>query len=76
MIYEVWIKNGIDLDYFGSREAAEMWIEKYMAKRNKLKPLPLKAWKREDFEIKEKTEPVNNCGVVIPGCDWPTRGNN
>ena len=32
MIYEVWYKNGVDLDYFGSREAAEMYLEKYIRK--------------------------------------------
>ena len=32
MIYEVWYKNGVDLDYFSSREAAEMYLEKYIAK--------------------------------------------
>ena len=71
MIYEVWIKGGIDLDYFGNREAAEMWIEKYIAKRNDLDPRPLKPWTREDFEIREKERPVNNRGVIIPGLHWP-----
>jgi hypothetical protein len=28
---------------------------------------------RGEFEIREVTEPANNRGVVIPGCDWPTR---
>ena len=74
MIYEVWIKGGIDLDYFGSREAAEMWIEKYIAKRNDLDPRPLEPWTREGFEIREKEEPVNNRGVVIPGCDYGIGG--
>ena len=72
MIYEVWYKDGIDLDYFGSREAAEMWLEKYIAKRNDLTPRPEGPWTEEDFEIREKEEPVNNKGVVIPGCEWPT----
>ena len=73
MIYEVWIKNGIDLDYFGSREAAELYIQQYMEKRNKIVYVNVK-WTRDDFEIREKDKPVGNRGVVIPGCDWPTRG--
>ena len=28
MIYEVWFKNGVDLDYFGSREAARNFCNK------------------------------------------------
>tara|TARA_R110002020_G_scaffold53388_2_gene149420 strand:- start:201 stop:443 length:243 start_codon:yes stop_codon:yes gene_type:complete len=72
MIYEVWYKNGVDLDYFGSREAAEMWLEKYIAKLNVRRPRVEGPWTEEDFEIREKEEPVNNKGVVIPGCDWPT----
>jgi hypothetical protein len=75
MIYEVWIKKGIDLDYFGSREAAEAYIEKYIRKQNDLAPRFIGPWSREEFEIREKTEPVNNRGVVIPGCEWP-RGND
>jgi len=71
MIYEVWIKNGLDLDYFGSREAAEMYIEQCIRKRNDLAPRPIGPWSREDFEIREKAEPANNYGVVIPGCNWP-----
>ena len=52
MIYEVWIKDGIDLDYFGSWEAAEKYIEQYIEKR---------AWRgrrmsRDEFEIKVKKE--------------------
>ena len=68
MIYEVWIKGGVDLDYFGSRDAAELYIKLFIEKHAGLK----KPWKREDLEIREKEEPVNNKGVVIPGCDWPT----
>ena len=34
MIYEVRVKDGVDLDYFGSSEAAEMYLEKYIAKLN------------------------------------------
>ena len=67
MIYEVWIKNGLDLDYFGSREAAEMYIEKYIKRRELVCKMT-----REEFEIREKEEPVGNRGVVIPGCDWPS----
>ena len=70
MIYEVWIKGGIDLDYFGSREAAEMWIEKYIAKRKHFGFDELIT--REEYEIRVKEEPVGNRGVVIPGCDWPS----
>jgi hypothetical protein len=74
MIYEVWYKNGLDLDYFGNREAAEMWLEKYIAKLNargaKIAPTAV-PWTREDFEIREKEEPANNYGVVVPGCNWP-----
>jgi hypothetical protein len=74
MIYEVWIKKGLDLDYFGSREAAEMYIEKYIQKQNvRGAKRPVGPWSREDFEIREKDKPVDNRGVVIPGCDWPTR---
>ena len=53
MIYEVWIKNGIDLDYFGSREAAELYIELFIEKHAGLK----KPWSREELEIREKEEP-------------------
>jgi hypothetical protein len=69
MIYEVWIKNGINLDYFGSREAAEAYIELYIKKRELVCRLT-----REEFEIREVTEPANNRGVVIPGCNWPAGG--
>ena len=72
MIYEVWYKNGVDLDYFGSREAAEMYLEKYIAKINSR--WVNKTWTEEDFEIREKEEPVNNRGVVIPGCDYGIGG--
>ena len=70
-IYEVWIKGSVDLDYFGSREAAEMYIEKYIRKQNDLAPRLVGPWSREEFEIREKEEPANNYGVVIPGCNWP-----
>ena len=53
MIYEVWYKNGVDLDYFGSREAAEMYIEKYIRKQNDLAPRVIGPWTREEFEIRE-----------------------
>ena len=33
-LYEVRYKDGVDLDYFSSREAAEMYLEKYIAKLN------------------------------------------
>mgnify|MGYP006227194237 FL=1 len=73
MLYEVFIKNGINLDYFGSREAAEMYIEKYIQKRNvRDAPRLIGPWSREEFEVREKKEPVGNRGVVIPGCDWPS----
>ena len=73
MIYEVWCKNGVDLDYIGSRESAEMYLEKYIAKLNvRGAPRVVGPWTREDFEIREKEEPVNNHGVIIPGCDWPS----
>ena len=45
--YEVWIKNGLDLDYFGSREAAEAYIELYIKKRELVCKMT-----REEFEIK------------------------
>ena len=66
MIYEVWFKNGIDLDYFGSREAAEAYIKLYIKKRELVCKMT-----RDEFEIREKDKPVGNRGVVIPGCDWP-----
>ena len=72
MIYEVWYKNGLDLDYFGSREAAEVYIEKYIRKQNDLAPRLIGPWSREEFEIREKEYPVGNRGVVIPGCNWPS----
>ena len=75
MIYEVWYKDGIDLDYFGSREAAEMFIEEHISKLNvRGRPRVIGPWSREDFEIREKEEPVNNRGVVIPGCDYGIGG--
>ena len=67
MIYEVWIKNGIDLDYFGNREAAEAYIKLYIKKRELVCKMT-----REEFEIREKDKPVGNSGVVIPGCNWPS----
>ena len=71
MIYEVWYKNGLDLDYFGNREAAEMWLEKYIAKLNargaKIAPTAV-PWTREDFEIREKEEPRP---VVNPNREFP-----
>ena len=54
MIYEVWYKNGVDLDYFGSREAAEMYLEKYIAKLNARGAPHAMPWTKEDFEIREK----------------------
>tara|TARA_R110000824_G_scaffold97566_1_gene233177 strand:- start:2055 stop:2264 length:210 start_codon:yes stop_codon:yes gene_type:complete len=69
MLYEVFIKNGINLDYFGSREAAELYILKYIKRRELVCKMT-----REEFEIREKDELVGNRGVVIPGCDWPSRG--
>ena len=51
MIYEVWIKNGIDLDYFSSREAAEMYIEKYIKKRELVCKMT-----RDEFVIRVKEE--------------------
>ena len=68
MLYEVFIKNGINLDYFSSREAAEMYIEKYIKRRELVCKMT-----REEFEIREKDKPVGNRGVVIPGCNWPTK---
>ena len=53
MIYEVFIKNGINLDYFGSREAAEMYIEKYIKRRELVCKMT-----RDEFEIREKLEQV------------------
>ena len=55
MIYEVWFKDGLDLDYFGSREAAEMYIEEFIQKHAGLK----RPWTREEFEIREKEELKN-----------------
>ena len=60
MIYEVWYKNGVDLDYFGSREAAEMYLEKYIAKLNVRRPRVEGPWTEEDFEIREKEKPVGS----------------
>tara|TARA_R110002167_G_scaffold112085_1_gene284304 strand:- start:703 stop:882 length:180 start_codon:yes stop_codon:yes gene_type:complete len=59
MIYEVWYKNGVDLDYFGSREAAEMYLEKYIAKLNVRRPRVEGPWTEEDFEIRVKEEIEN-----------------
>ena len=64
MMYEVFIKNGINLDYFGSPEAAEMYIEKYIHKLNvRGAPRPVGPWSREDFEIREKEEPVDSSDI-------------
>ena len=52
MMYEVFIKNGINLDYFGNREAAEMYIEKYIKRRELVCKMT-----REEFEIRERTAP-------------------
>ena len=63
MIYEVWIKNGIDLDYFSSREAAEMYIEKYIKRRELVCKMT-----RDEFEIRVKEEkgPVVNPNRKFP----------
>ena len=59
MIYEVWYKDGVDLDYFSSREAAEMYLEKYIAKLNvRGAPRVVGPWTREDFVIRVKEEPI------------------
>ena len=62
MIYEVWYKNGVDLDYFGSREAAEMYLEKYIAKLNAHggRAADGSDYSEEDFEIRVKEEPVGS----------------
>lgn len=54
MIYEVWYKGGVDLDYFGSREAAEMYLENYIAKLNSRLPQLEEPWTEKHFEIREK----------------------
>ena len=56
MIYEVRYKNGVDLDYFGSLEAAEMYLERHISKLNDLRPRPEGPWTEEDFEIREKED--------------------
>jgi len=67
MIYEVWIRGGVDLDYFGSREAAELYILECIQKRNtKYPPRLVGPWSAEDFEIREKTMPT--------GCDYGIGG--
>ena len=50
-LYEVRYKDGVDLDYFSSREAAEMYLEKYIAKLNDRRPRVEGPWTEEDFEI-------------------------
>ena len=50
-LYEVRYKDGVDLDYFSSREAAEMYLEKYIAKLNDRRPRAEGPWTEEDFEI-------------------------
>ena len=73
MIYEVWYKDGIDIDYFGSREAAEMWLEKYIAKLNVRRPRVEGPWTEEDFEIREKEDqPWQSKDMTYPrpnGCE-------
>ena len=54
ILYEVWFKDGVDLEYFGSREAAEMYIEMYIGKRKARGRKDLIT--REDYEIREKVE--------------------
>ena len=49
IVFEVRIKNGLNLDYFGSREAAEAYIELYIKKRELVCKMT-----REEFEIREK----------------------
>lgn len=48
VVFEVRIKNGLNLDYFGSREAAEAYIELYIKKRELVCKMT-----REEFEIRE-----------------------
>ena len=67
MIYEVWYKDGVDLDYFGSREAAEMYLEKYIAKLNVKRTRVEGPWTREDFVIRVKEEKP----VVNPNREFP-----
>lgn len=54
--YEVWFRGGVDLDYFSSRESAEMYLTRHIAKLNDLRPRPEGPWTEEDFEIREKEE--------------------
>ena len=49
--YEVRYKDGVNLDYFGTWEAAEMYLEKYIAKLNDTRPRVEGPWTEEDFEI-------------------------
>ena len=66
-VYEVRYKDGVDLDYFSSREAAEMYLEKYIAKLNARNATPHipgqrglpEPFTRDDFEIKEKQDPTH-----------------
>ena len=51
ILYEVFIKNGINLDYFNSREAAEMYIEKYIKRRELVCKMT-----RDEFEIRTKED--------------------
>ena len=49
--YEVRYKDGVNLDYFGSWEAAEMYLEKYIAKLIDRRPRAEGPWTEDDFEI-------------------------
>ena len=54
MIYEVWFKGGVNLDYFGNLEAAELYIESLIDKR---KARGRKIFiSRDEYEIREKDE--------------------
>ena len=63
-LYEVRYKDGVDLDYFSSREDAEMYLEKNIAKLNSRNATPHipgqlglpEPFTRDDFEIREKQE--------------------
>ena len=47
-LYEVRIKNGINLELFGNREAAEAYIKLYIKKRERVCKMT-----REEFEVRE-----------------------
>ena len=59
--YQVWIKDGIDLEVFGTEQAAELYIDLYIEKRAKRS----RRMSRNEFEIR-----IVNDYYIESECDF------